>query len=388
MSEKIRKVDWDTTGQNWMGNLPVVNLIGGAREGSDTEIGIPIVTADGRLKVEADLEVSDIEIGAVEIKDASSDTRATVGSDGVHVDVQATVGLTDDELRATPVDVLCPLTDTELRATAVPVSGPLTDAELRATAVPVSGPLTNAELRALALSVLAGAVAIPTHTSPNDFTAAYTSSSTITLTGYPIALVSGEQILKITQLKADNSYAEWVNGINCRLAFAAGVVTIYGAGTPFVAADKYMVGLLLQNKAYDASLDIQKTVDQSPIWNKYTDAVNLVTEQNLTATNDVIGANIDVRGYKTLTLFIAADANDSLDVTLSVYSLKASGGSVYIPSESGAVSTIALWAGAGADSLKSYRLNVEGYSYVQLKVIAGTVGGTAGDLTIDIAKEY
>lgn len=50
--EKIRKVDWDTTGQNWMGTLPVVNLIGGAREGSDTEIGIPIVTADGKLLVE------------------------------------------------------------------------------------------------------------------------------------------------------------------------------------------------------------------------------------------------------------------------------------------------------------------------------------------------
>jgi hypothetical protein len=370
--EKIRKVDWDTTDQNWMGTLPVVNLIGGAKEGSDTEIAIPIVTANGKLKVEAALDASDISIGAVEIKDATTDTRATVGADGVHVDVQATVGLTDDELRATPVDVLGPLTDTELRATAVPVSGPLTDAELRAAL----------------LSVLVGSVVIPTHTSPNDFTAAYTSSSTITLTGYPIALVSGEQIIKITQFKADNTYAEWVNGINCKLDFSAGVITIYGAGTPFVAADKYMVGLLLQDKAYDASLDIQKTVDQSPVWNKYTDPVNLVTEQNLTATNDVIGANIDVRGYKTLTLFIAADANDSEDVTLSVYSLKASGGSVYTPSESGAVASIALWVGAGSDSLKSYRLDVEGYSYVQLKVIAGTVGGTAGDLTIDIAKEY
>lgn len=52
MSEKIRKVVWDTTGQNWMGTLPVVNLIGGAKEGSDTEIAIPIVTADGKLLVE------------------------------------------------------------------------------------------------------------------------------------------------------------------------------------------------------------------------------------------------------------------------------------------------------------------------------------------------
>lgn len=46
-------------------------------------------------------------------------------------------GLTDDELRATPVPVDGPLTDAELRASAVPVSGPLTDAELRASEVPV-----------------------------------------------------------------------------------------------------------------------------------------------------------------------------------------------------------------------------------------------------------
>lgn len=72
--------------------------------------------------------------------------------------------LTDAQLRATPVPVDGPLTDTELRATPVPVSGtfwqatqpvsgPLTDAQLRATAVPVSGPLTDAQLRATPVPV-------------------------------------------------------------------------------------------------------------------------------------------------------------------------------------------------------------------------------------------
>ena len=41
------------------------------------------------------------------------------------------------------------LTDAQLRASPVPVSGPLTDAQLRAAAVPVSGPLTNAQLTAV-----------------------------------------------------------------------------------------------------------------------------------------------------------------------------------------------------------------------------------------------
>lgn len=74
----------------------------------------------------------------------------------------ATGGLTDTQLRATPVPVATgltqPLTDAQIRATALPVATgltqPLTDAQLRATALPVSGPLTNAELRATPLQVL------------------------------------------------------------------------------------------------------------------------------------------------------------------------------------------------------------------------------------------
>jgi hypothetical protein len=78
--------------------------------------------------------------------------------------VTATGPLTDTQLRATPVPVsgtvtaTGPLTDTQLRATAVPVSGPLTDTQLRATPVPVSGAvstggLTDAELRAIPVPV-------------------------------------------------------------------------------------------------------------------------------------------------------------------------------------------------------------------------------------------
>lgn len=57
-------------------------------------------------------------------------------------------GLTDAQLRATPV----PVSGTFWQATQ-PVSGPLTDMQLRASAVPVSGPLTDTQLRASAVSV-------------------------------------------------------------------------------------------------------------------------------------------------------------------------------------------------------------------------------------------
>jgi hypothetical protein len=87
-------------------------------------------------------------------------------------------GLTNTELRATPVPVsgtvtaTGPLTDTQLRATPVPVSGSvtattggLTDTELRATPVPISGSvttggLTDTQLRATPVPVDAGSVTV------------------------------------------------------------------------------------------------------------------------------------------------------------------------------------------------------------------------------------
>lgn len=69
------------------------------------------------------------------------------GAVTVAAGVVTTGGLTDDELRASPVEVsgtvaTGALTDAQLRASAVPVSGPLTDTQLRAAAVPVSGTVT------------------------------------------------------------------------------------------------------------------------------------------------------------------------------------------------------------------------------------------------------
>ena len=44
---------------------------------------------NGVLKTSATIEVGDVEIGAVEIKNATDDTRATVGANGLYVDVQS-----------------------------------------------------------------------------------------------------------------------------------------------------------------------------------------------------------------------------------------------------------------------------------------------------------
>ena len=110
--------------------------------------------------------MADINISQGESVPMTMHTKYEDMGDGTHalvVSVGGTItvigGLTDAQLRATPVPVSGPLTDTELRAVAVPISGtvaatgPLTDVELRAVAVPVSGPLTDTELRAVAVPV-------------------------------------------------------------------------------------------------------------------------------------------------------------------------------------------------------------------------------------------
>ncbi len=48
----------------------------------DGTLGLAQLTAAGKQKVEADIVVEDIEIGAVELKNASTDDRATIEDDG------------------------------------------------------------------------------------------------------------------------------------------------------------------------------------------------------------------------------------------------------------------------------------------------------------------
>jgi len=223
--------------------------------------------------------------------------------------------------------------------------------------------------------------------SPSDFTATYTSSTTLTLAGVPYTATSPE-IAYIKIIPTGGTLAKvFQNGINgVTLTISSNVITIDGAGTPFASGDAYEVGLNGQHKSYDSSLDVTKTIDQSPLWSRYSDAETLVTAQDLTAAYADFGSEIDMQGYTHLRIAIVADANDSEDVTLKLLGLDESGGSDEYEIEGG--TTQALWAGAGSDSKFSYTFDVKGTPFVQLQAIAGTVGATPGDLTIVISKQF
>ena len=224
--------------------------------------------------------------------------------------------------------------------------------------------------------------------SPLDFTATYTSSSTLTLSGVPITINDSSQIAYIKQVKADNTSRTYVNGANdITLAYSAGVITIYEKGTAaasLVAGDVYEVGINGTTKAYDLSTNANKTISLVNVWNRYTDAETLVTAQDLTDTYADYGAEIDMSGYTHLRVGIVLDVNDSTDITLKALGLNEAGGIDEFEIEGGSTQTIAHTA----DAKYSYEFDVKGSPFVQLQAKAETVGATPGDLTISITKMY
>jgi len=124
----------------------------------------------------------------------------------------------------------------------------------------------------------------------------------------------------------------------------------------------------------------------NPDYSRYTSPEVLVTEQDLTASYADFGAEIDVRGYTFIALFIVADVNDSEDVDLKILGKHESAGADEY--EIDGVSVKTLWSGSGTDFKKVYEFNTGSIPYIQVQAIADTAGATAGDLTIIINKKY
>lgn len=279
------------------------------------------VDNNGRLEVAADLEASDIQIGAVEIKDSSNDNRVSVDDNG-----------------------------------ALKVTGGASS--------------VNAEYK-----------------SPDDFIAEYTSSNTITLSSLPFSVADSSQIQYVTVVPSTGDAATYVNGANgITMTISSNVITVNGVTDPFASGDVYQVGINAQEKAYDASTNSMMQSSLNPVWERYTDPEELVDAQDLTDTYADYGAEIDMRGYTHLRIAIVADVNDSENVDLKLLGKDESGGTDEYEIEGG--TTQELWTTGASDGKYSYTFDVKGSPFVQLQAKAGTVGSTAGDLTISISKQY
>ena len=204
------------------------------------------------------LDVGDISIGAVEIKDGTSDNRASVDATG-------------------------------------------------------------------ALKVTGGASSVSAqYISPADFTATYTSASTITLTGVQPTIATGTQVVYIkvrnSSTNITTTYVAGANGYG--FGHSAGVITAYlnGVATSiFTANDMYEVGINAQQKSYDATLDVDKTINQSPDRSSYV-MDSLVDTTNVAAGTayypSSLGMSMD--GFKDMSITGKIIEGDAVTDTISV----------------------------------------------------------------------
>lgn len=211
---------------------------------------------------------SDIEIGAVELKNGATDARAIINA------ANTARTATDNVLLTQPID-----------ETGAIIKG--------------GGASLSAE-----------------YLSPTDFTVTYTSASTVTISGLPFTLTSGVQI---THIKVRNSSTNvtntYVNG-SAGYAFghSSGVVTAYLNGVAasiFTSNDMYEMGINYQRKGYDQSLDITNTIDRSPDRSSYVPD-SLLDTTNIAATTNYYpsATGMSMDGYKDLSVtgkFIDAD---------------------------------------------------------------------------------
>ncbi len=207
----------------------------------------------------ATLETTDIEIGAVEIKDATTDNRVTVDSNG-------------------------------------------------------------------ALKVTGGASSVVAEfMSPDDFTATYTSSTTITLSAIKgFTITDSSQIQFITAISSTGSAATYVNGANgISMTVSSNVITIYGVTTPFASGDVYQVGINGQKKAYDSSTQTTKVSINNPSYAHTTDVEHIIdsTNDDTTTVRTIIYADtypqmsLHLKGSGGVTFTIWASNDDTADDT-------------------------------------------------------------------------
>ena len=130
-----------------------------------------------------------------------------------------------------------------------------------------------------------------------------------------------------------------------------------------------------------------KIKELSPVWSRYTDAESLVSAQELTNSYANVGAVIDMRGYNVLQVWLIADVNNSENVKMKSLGKTASDGTDLYDLDDYPEET--LWGTGASDFKKSYTFKLNNsIPYIQLQAYAGTVGETAGTLTISITKSY
>ena len=229
--------------------------------------------------------------------------------------------------------------------------------------------------------------------SPSDFTATYTSDSTITISGLVAGLniINSSQIVYVkvynTSTKIATTYVAGSGDIS--FGYSAGVITIYQDGVAITALttyDTYEVGINGQEKAYDPTVDVTKTIDQSPLSAKYV-ADSLVDTTNSSGTvyyPSSTGMSMD--GYRSASFsgkFIDADNTTTMTIEATNDEDTTSGDwqdvTICFNNDKAGVATSIGASIVATSATTNFAISREdfNYSYFRVKVVYGDATNTS-----------
>ena len=216
------------------------------------------------------------------------------------------------------------------------------------------------------------------------------ATDTITFSG--LGTVELEDILLITNV-TDNIIIYNFASSTLGGTLTANVLTLTYDCDAMADADELQIFIDVPQLAYDSSNDVTKSIDQSPVWNRYTDPVELIssafTLPDAGAVAD-LGSEIDMRGYNNLALYLTIDINSATLPLIRVLHKHESGGTEEYRTVSIAASTSNLslvevtdYQLETADALIKINIKTDNTSpYIQIQ--AASTAGTA-DGQIDAA---
>lgn len=208
------------------------------------------------------------------------------------------------------------------------------------------------------------------------------SAQTITLTGLPTLTL--DSLVLITNM-TDNEIIYQFNSSSKWGSISGNVITLDYDTTSMSDADDLQIILSMIDIDTDYDLKAKRGLNINPEYAQYTDWVNLVTAQDLTASYADFGSEIDCRWYNRLGVWITYDVNDSENVKLKALAKYESAGSIeaeFTDNEE------TLWTTSASDGSMYIEFDIWTIPYIQLQWIAWTVGATAGDLTIVYNLKY
>ncbi len=209
------------------------------------------------------------------------------------------------------------------------------------------------------------------------------ASGNITLSG--LETINLEDLVLITNATSGSiiyNFASPTQGGS----ISSNVITLETNTSAMYSTDNLQILVEYGEPHIDFDIGAMKVSDISPLYNRYTDVETLVSAQNLTSSYADYGAEIDMRGYTHLGIFVVVDANDSQDAYMKALGKHTESGTEEFIIDG--IGEIVLWESSSLDFNKYWEFDTGVIPYIQLQAYATTVGVTPGDLTIYITKYY